>query len=42
VNEVGRLDILMRIQFFNKNERFISLGKVYTEWVNSKDRKQKK
>jgi hypothetical protein len=34
VNEVGRLDILMRIQCFNKNERFISLGKQskWKEW----------
>jgi hypothetical protein len=42
VNEVGKLVVLLRIQSFHKNEMFISLGKVYTEWVNAKDRKEKK
>ena len=37
VNGVGKLDILMSI----KNFQF-SLGKVYTEWVNAKERKEKK
>jgi hypothetical protein len=42
VNGVGKLDILMGIKSFQGNERFISLGKVYTEWVNAKERKEKK
>lgn len=42
VNGVGKLDILMSIKSFQENERFINLGKVYTEWVNAKERKEKK
>ena len=42
LNWVGKLDILMRIKCFQKNEKFISLSEVYTEWVDAKDRKEKK
>jgi len=42
VNGVGKLDILMSIKSFQENERFISLGMVYTEWVNANERKEKK
>jgi len=42
VNGVGKLDILTSIKSFQENERFIRLGKVYTEWVNAKERKEKK
>jgi len=34
------MDILMGIKSFQENERFISLGIVYTEWVNANKRKE--